>query len=141
MLEFETRGRFTNQEGYKGKEVGNLFYGSDGYLEIFGDTWKAFHERETEPFAGSKEIENEKKGSQYANFVDAIRSGKNETLHCDIHEGFMSSSLPHLANISYRVGRGLRFDGTTEKFVNDSEADGLLTRKEYRKPYVVPDKV
>jgi hypothetical protein len=46
-----------------------------------------------------------------------------------------------LANISHRLGRGLNFDGATEKFVKDPEADAMLSRKEYRKPYIVPDKV
>jgi hypothetical protein len=45
--------------------------------------------------------------------------------------------LPHLANISYRLGRELRFDGAKEKFVQDPEADKMLTR-DYRKPYVIP---
>ncbi len=141
LLEFETRGRFTNQEGSKGQEVGNLFYGSDGWLEIYGDQWNAFRGRERERFAGSKEGEREQAGNHYTNFIDAIRSGKNETLHCDINEGYLSSCLPHLANISYRVGHNLTFNGKDEKFINDQKADELLTRKEYRKPYVVPDKV
>jgi predicted dehydrogenase len=38
------------------------------------------------------------------------------------------------------VGRRLSFDPQAERFVNDSEADALLTR-EYRKPFVVPEKV
>ena len=139
MLEFEERGRFTNHEGYQGKEVGNLFYGSEGYLEIYGDTWKAFRGREKEPFAMSKDVDINR-GAHYANFIEAVRSGKDDLLHCDINEGVVSSDLPHLANISYRLGRELIFDGTAEKFVNDSEADVLLTR-EYRKPYVVPNKV
>jgi hypothetical protein len=46
-----------------------------------------------------------------------------------------------LANISHRLGRGLKFNGATEKFVNDPEADALLKRKEYRKPYIIPEKV
>ena len=57
LLEFETRGRYTNNEGSKGQEVGNLFYGTEGWLEIYGDTWNAFRDREREPFAGSKESE------------------------------------------------------------------------------------
>ena len=61
-------------------------------------------------------------------------------LHCDINEGFYSSALPHLANISYRMGRELKFMGDYEKFANDPEADALLTRR-YRKPFVVPDEV
>jgi hypothetical protein len=52
----------------------------------------------------------------------------------------MSACLPALANISYRVGRKLTFDGTAEKFVKDKQADKLLTR-DYRAPYVVPKEV
>jgi predicted dehydrogenase len=139
MLEMETRGRYTNHEGSQGQEVGNLFYGTDGWLEIGGTTWKAFRKRGKEAFAGSKETERER-GSHWANFVEAIRAGKDAGLHSDINEGHLSTSLCHLANISYRVGRALAFAGGKEKFVNDAEADALLTRV-YRKPYVVPEKV
>jgi len=79
-------------------------------------------------------------GSHYVNFLDAIRAGNNETLHCDILDGYMSAALPALANISYRLGRELTFDGAAEKFVKDKEADKMLTR-EYRKPYIVPEVV
>ena len=141
LLEFETRGRYTNQEGYKGVEVGNIFYGSDGYLEIAGDTWRAFRGREKDPFASSKELTGNHEADHYRNFIEAIRSGKKEDLHCEIREGVISSDLAHLANISYRVGRSVTFDGANERFVNDPEADTYLTRKEYRKPYVVPENV
>ena len=50
----------------------------------------------------------------------------------------MSASLAHLGNISYRVGRKLTFDGRTERFVNDKEADKLLTR-EYRKGFEIKE--
>jgi len=140
MLEFETRGRYTNNEGSKGQEVGNLFYGTEGWLEISGDTWKAFRSREKEPFAGSKDNGRNQKETHWTNFLDAVRAGKNEILHCDINEGFYSSSLPLLANISYRLGRELKFMGDYEKFANDPEADAQLTRV-YRKPYVVPGEV
>jgi predicted dehydrogenase len=39
-----------------------------------------------------------------------------------------------------QVGRALEFDPTAETFVGDAEANQLL-RREYRKPFVVPDKV
>ena len=38
-----------------------------------------------------------------------------------------------------RVGRKLEFDGKTESFKNDSEANAMLTRK-YRAPFVVADR-
>jgi predicted dehydrogenase len=49
------------------------------------------------------------------------------------------SRVPLETNM-YRVGRKLTVQAATESFVGDPEADRMLTR-EYRKPYVVPDKV
>jgi predicted dehydrogenase len=140
IIEMETRGRYTNHEGSRGQEVGNIFFGSDGWLEIGGSVWKAFRKRDKESFAGSKEGETERRGNHWANFLDALRSGKNETLHSDIYSGHLSTSLCHLANISYRVGRSLKFMSEYERFANDPEADALL-RRVYRLPYVVPEKV
>ncbi len=138
LIEMETRGRYTNHEGSKGQEVGNLFYGSEGWLEIDGDGWRAFRHRTREPFAGSKP--DTPGGNHWANFVEAVRAGSDSGLHADIHEGHLSTSLCHLANISYRVGRSLTFMPEYERFANDAEADTLLTRV-YRQPYVVPDVV
>jgi predicted dehydrogenase len=45
-----------------------------------------------------------------------------------------------IEELTYRVGRTLKFDPSAEKFVGDSEADALLTRN-YRAPFAVPDKV
>lgn len=140
MLEFETRGRYTNHEGSEGQEIGNLFFGTEGWLEIYGSTWNAFRGREKEPFASSKKLERGQNGNHWANFLDVIRSGNSKDLHSDIREGFYSSTLPLLANISYRLDRELKFMGDYEKFANDSEADAMLTRR-YRKPYIVPDEV
>jgi predicted dehydrogenase len=150
ILEFETRGRYTNDESSLGISIGNMFYGTEGHLELNDEIWKAFRKREKEPFAGS--ALSEKKtvnltylaapdgADHYANFIDAIRAGNNETLNCDINDGFYSSSLPILANISYRLSRELKFMGDYEKFANDPEADTMLTRV-YLKPYIVNDEV
>jgi predicted dehydrogenase len=152
MIEFETRGRYSNAESSIGITVGNIFYGTEGYLELKGEParpWKAFRKREKVSFAGSKDDGSAQDedidrigslGSHWANLIDAIRSGKDETLNCDIIEGHYSCALPHLANISYRLGRELRFMGDLEKFANDPEADMMLSRN-YRPPYIVPDKV
>jgi predicted dehydrogenase len=154
MLEFETRGRYFNREGSTGIAIGNVFYGTDGYLELqawekSGGEWQAFRKREKEPFAGSKTgegkdlsptLQGPDSTNHFSNFVAAIRAGKDDMLNSDINEGFFSSALPHLANISYRLGRELRFMSDYERFVNDPEADTMLTRN-YRKPYVVPDDV
>ena len=60
-------------------------------------------------------------------------------LTCDVLEGHLSSSLPHLGNAAYRTGRQLTFDGKAEKFVNDKEADKYLNRDNgYRKGFEIP---
>ncbi len=151
ILEFETRGRFTNGESKLDIKIGNMFYGTEGYMEINAGTWKAYKQREKEPFAVSAPeiaegaidptFKTAPGGSEhFANFLDAIRSGKDSDLNCDILDGHMSAALPHLANVSYRLGREIRFNGATEKCLHDAEGDAILTRV-YRKPYVVPEKV
>ena len=82
----------------------------------------------------------EKEVSHFENFIAAVRSRKREDLHCEIEDGHLSTSLCHLANISFQTGRKLVFDPATETFPGDEEANRRLTR-EYREPYVVPDSV
>jgi predicted dehydrogenase len=151
ILEFGTRGGYTNDEGTQ--RIGNLFYGTKGWVWIDGDgrKWQSYLGRKEDKGPGAELPPKEKGGSDpmvltstesphYQNFIDAIRAGDSKLLKCGILDGHLSSTLPHLANISYRVGRALRFDGKTETVVGDGEANRLLTR-EYRKPYVIPDKV
>ncbi|MBC8166139.1 MAG: hypothetical protein H7Y20_09740 [Bryobacteraceae bacterium] len=74
------------------------------------------------------------------NFLAAVRSRNYKDLHADVEVGVISADLCHLSNIAYRTGRRLQFDPESEKFLGDSQADRHTTR-EYRKGYVVPDKV
>lgn len=148
IFEFGTRGLFTPKDG--SIDIGNIFYGSDGWLEIdAGGNWRTYFGYRGEPGPNSDNIDEEKSdalntvgtgtGGHYGNFIAAIRSGKLEDLTCDIEVGHRSSVLPLLGNISYLVGRQLIFDGKKEKFVDDPEADALLRRETCREPYVVPD--
>jgi predicted dehydrogenase len=144
VLEFATRGQFTNDEG--GVRIGNLFYGTKGWLwiEESGRKWQSYFGPKNEKGPGTDAPDAEPTGlttiefPHYQNFVDAIRAGDPKLLNCDVLEGHLSSALPHLANISYRVGRALVFDGKNEKFVDDKQADRLLTRESYRKGFEIP---
>jgi predicted dehydrogenase len=148
VLEFGTRGQYTNDEGTQ--RIGNLFYGTKGWLWIDGDgrKWQSYFGRKNEkgpgstapPGAGGSDplMLTSSEGAHYQNFVDAIRANDPGKLTCGIEEGHLSSALPHLANVSYRVRRALTFDGAREQVVGDEEANRLLTR-EYRAPFVVPE--
>jgi predicted dehydrogenase len=75
----------------------------------------------------------------FENFVNCVRS--RQSPNADIEEGHRSTLLCQLANISYRLdGRKLVFDAATETVVDDAEANSLLKR-EYRAPWVIPEKV
>jgi hypothetical protein len=89
----------------------------------------------TQPGGGESAGLTTTEAPHYQNFVDAIRASDPKLLNCDILEGHLTSALPHLGNISYRVGRALQFDGKAERFVNDKDADKLLTRTSYRKGF------
>ncbi len=150
ILQFEVRGWVTNAEdglwmkkqstdGYmqtsEGNTVGNLFYGSKGYLAKNVGEWRTFLGEKREPGPTGKG-----EGNHYAAFVDAIRNGDPATYNAGIEDGFHSCALIHLGNISYRLGRSLDFDPATLTFPHDEEASRMLTRP-YREPFVVPEKV
>ena len=61
-------------------------------------------------------------GGHFGNFINAVRSGKQADLNCDIEVGYRSSVLPLLGNISYRLGREVNFDGAREEFVERSRS-------------------
>jgi hypothetical protein len=96
------------------------------------ERWQVFNGTSREPGDSGSGI-----GNHFKDFVDAIRAGDQKLAKGEIREGFYSCALIHLANISYRLGRSLDFDPNTMKFVNDAEADAMLT-KEYRAPYTLP---
>ncbi len=144
LLVFEVRHWISNHEagisasrGGPGRvypnTIGNLFYGPGGYLAVDGygsySTWLG---KEQQP--GPKRAEA---GDHFANFVSAVRSRKRMDLSAEIEEGAVSTTLIHLANISYRLGRTLDFDAQSFRCVGDAEANALFTR-DYRKPFEVP---
>jgi predicted dehydrogenase len=119
--------------------VGNVFYGSKGYMAMDGyDSYKTWLGDEQEPGPEGKGA-----GNNWANFIECVRSRKKEDLHAPIEEGHISSTLVHLANASYRVGRTLKFDPATEQVVGDDEANQILRDADrgYREPFVVPKEV
>ena len=133
-LQFEVRGLITNDE--QRVRVGDIFYGTEGILAITSyQDWQVFfgHKLEKGPSGSGG-------GDHFANFVKAVRARDRKLLNADIEEGHLSSAYCHLGNIAYRLGRKLHINPSTESFVNDSEADALLTR-EYRAPFVVPARV
>ncbi len=119
--------------------IGNVFYGSKGYVAMNGyDSYKSWLGEDQEPGPHA-----EAPGNNWANFVDCVRSRKKENLNAPIEEGHISCALVHLANASYRLGRTIHFNPDTQMAIDDDEANLLLRDgdREYRTPYVVPENV
>jgi predicted dehydrogenase len=119
---------------------GLFIYGSKGWMKVGDDKAQVYFGRKNEP--GPTLAVDEKGDSgqaHFENFIDCVRSRKAENLRAPLEEGHFSTTLCHLGNISYRVGRSLKFDGPRERFVGDEQADTLLGRT-YRAPYSLPDK-
>jgi predicted dehydrogenase len=156
IFEFGTRGLLTNPEGLlplegkspsTGVKIGNIFYGSEGRLEIDADgNWATFLGPKGEPGPNSKGIEKEASnaldtvgsglGGHMQNFIEAVVAHNQEKLTCDIEVGFKSSMLPLMANTSYRLKRELKWDAKKEQFA-DAEANKMLHRHD-RKGFQVP---
>jgi predicted dehydrogenase len=150
IMQFEVRHWMTNPEGNhlgsgenltntymtsSANVVGNIFYGSKGYMLKDVDGWQTFMGKEREPGDAGNGL-----GNHYHNFIDAIRANDPGLLTAPIEEGFYSCALIHLANISYRLGRTLDIDSETFTVLNDAEANSMFS-KNYRQPFVLPKKV
>ena len=66
-------------------------------------------------------------------FVRALKTGTRPA--SDIEEGYISTSICALANLSMKLGRPLKWDG--ENIVGDAQAQSMLARP-YRAPWVHP---
>lgn len=159
ILHFEVRGWYTGSE--EGMQIGNFFWGSEGWGLIHGSEFKTYMGRNNEPgysinwtdldYTGAAEakgkpfepqawVHEDSVQRHFQNFIDCVRSRNWTELEADIEEGFKSSAMCHLGNIAFRLGRTVTFDSHSERFVNDDEANGWLTRR-YRPPYVVPEEI
>ena len=120
--------------------VGVLFYGSEGWAAMSdqgfqaykGDSSELIMEERPAPGAGDPT------SLHMQNFLECVRSRKEQDLHDPVANSVPAADLCHLANISYRVGRVLKIEpGPVPKFTGDAEATKMVTRPVYRKPYEV----
>lgn len=140
-LVFEVRGLQTGTEGglatgSDGNTIGNLFYGSEGWMALDGDGFRVYKGDPAKQTQSEKST-NDSFAAHLSNFLAAVRSRKYEDLHADVDIGRISADLCHMANISYRLGGELqKFDPKTERFEN-AKANALAHPK-YREPYIIP---
>jgi len=143
QMELEIRGRFTN--GEDGLTSGLAFYGANGYMVMdnFAGQFKVFlgGKKTPEPDLGKLDDVDKSENyniSHFQNFFDAVRENNRSIQTADVNETYLSTSLCLFGNISYRLGRSLKFDAGRRLFVDDNEANAML-RGEYRAPFMIPN--
>lgn len=118
--------------------VGNLFYGSEGWASMSEQGFQAYKGDSSELIMEERPERGDPTGLHMQNFLASVKSRREQDLHDPLANAVPSADLCHLANISYRVGRGLKIEpGATPKFTGDAEATRMITRPVYRKPYEV----
>ena len=111
--------RLYSSHGMDGRSSGVSFHGDQGTLVIDRGGWKVYDNRENVT-ADATDLQS----THLRNFVDCVRS--RQTPVADLAVGHVASSLCHLGNIAYRVGRELRFDANQLRFGDDLAANQLL---------------
>jgi predicted dehydrogenase len=164
QITFDVRNLPTLPEGLVAGAVpnytGNQFFGEDGFLVVDPDGFQVYKSAaanikgEAAHGAGAGKAEKyekimDEKAQEHEiwattphmkNFLDAVRARDHKLLNADVAVGTHSADFVHMANISLRTGRTLHVEQSAERFIDDEQANGLLTR-DYREPYVVPREV
>ena len=106
---------------------GNLFVGSEG--SFFVDRGGITQPNPTSLLTTvikPNEIQLYKSDNHYRNFLDCVRS-RAETI-TPAENAHRSITVAHISNIAMLLERKLRWDPAHERFVNDPEADRMLSR-------------
>ncbi len=116
---------------------GKVFYGTDGALALDRGGFEIFSQTR----GGKKVIEDKRATSRPEHsavtehvkaFLECMRTRKRSP--ADIEVGHSASNPGHLMNISWRVGRRVRWDPESEQVIDDPGASAFVTKR-YRKPW------
>jgi predicted dehydrogenase len=129
------------------KEPGIRFEGSEGWVACIG--WRgplqaskpAIVESKIGPgdvrlYRPSEVVSRTEgyKGGEHRNFLDCVKSRK--PCYAPAEVGHRTITIAHLGNIAMLVGRKLKWDPEKERFVDDAEANAMLSRKQ-REPWTL----
>lgn len=110
------------------EEWGPHFYGEDGKWLLVNRAAMDSNPKELlrNPVAPDDMRQLWVSGDHFGNFLDCVRTRQETVVPFEI--AHRSITLCHLGNISMRLGRRLEWDPAAERFVNDPEADRMLSR-------------
>jgi len=106
--------------------MGAHFEGTDGWIHVTRGRLSARPKSVLDSAIGPNEIHLYKSDDHKGNFLDCIRTRLQTVAPAEAaHHSIM---IGHLGIIAMKMGRKLKWDPRKERFINDPEADRLLSR-------------
>jgi predicted dehydrogenase len=125
--------------GPYGRNHGVAFIGNNGTLVVDRSGWEVLPEQENGQYkmeaippkrGGGRDLE-----LHVQNFLECIKT--REKPACDIAIAANTAKVAHMGNIAYKTGRKIYWDQNANQFIQDNEANQLLTPY-YRDPWKLP---
>ncbi|MEC8397084.1 MAG: Gfo/Idh/MocA family oxidoreductase [Bacteroidota bacterium] len=135
-----TSGGYPNGVRYEGSQ-GWIFVSRGAYVASSSDPVEQEKSKKALDASDPKILESKigpnethlyKIDDQHGNWLDCIQSRKDPISPVDM--GHMACVVCLISHIAMKIPRKLHWNSKTEKFINDDEANALLTRPQ-RKPY------
>lgn len=116
------------------KGMGVHFIGSEGWIHVDRSGLDAHPRSLLKSVIGPNDIRLYESSDHVDNFLDCVASRTKTITPAEVaHHAIM---IGHLGNIAMKLGRKVQWHPQAERFVNDAEADRLLSRP-MRSPWMI----
>jgi predicted dehydrogenase len=127
--------QWSNRSPETNRSLGFAFYGADASLVVDYNGWQVHGEPKGEVIADAKGSLDH--NAHVQNFLECVRTRRQPV--ADIETGFKTTAWCLTGIIAQKLGRKVKFDAATQRFVGDDEANRLLARP-YRAPWKMPER-
>ena len=114
--------------------MGVCWYGDKGWVYVTRGALRASDPKLLQERIGPDEIQLYRSGHHQRNFIDCVKTRQETITPASI--AHRSISVGFLGEIAMLLGRKLRWNPHTERFVEDAQADRMLMRS-YRSPWQI----
>jgi len=116
----------TRQEPKEWKDYTLTFVGTEGKIAVHREYLNTWPNNLIDKKLRPNDIHLYKSNNHYADWLQCVR--KRSKPICDVETGCHSAIVCHIGNIAYELKRPLKWNPDREHFVDDPEADRLLSR-------------
>ncbi|MHC4558676.1 MAG: Gfo/Idh/MocA family protein [Planctomycetota bacterium] len=106
--------------------LGILFLGAEGWVLVGRGFLDAEPKSLLTTKIGPDEIHLPRSNNHRRNFIDCVKSRQRTV--CPVDTGLRSDTICHLDDIAIRLGRKLKWNPLNEEFINDEQANRMLSR-------------